>query len=99
MPALRAYILGMSLFKLIFTLGAIYVVWFAFKYRARIAAAHKSVMEEKAASAARANAAARAAAASAATRPPGTPIAQDLLPCPKCGAYIAAGAACSCQKA
>lgn len=77
-----------SVVKILFTLVVIYAVWFVFKYRARIAAAHKSVMDEKA----------RATAATA-SRPPGTPMAQDLLPCPKCGAYVAAGSACSCEKA
>ena len=84
-----------SLIKLLFTIGVIYVVWFAFKYRARIAAAHKTVMEDKAREA---RAAARAQAAETAARPPGMPVAQDLVPCPKCGAYVAAGAICSCQK-
>ena len=87
----------MSLFKLLFTIGAIYVVWFAFKHRTRIAAAHKTVMEEKAREAARAQG--RARAADVATRTPGTPLAQDLVPCPKCGSYIAAGTVCSCEKA
>ena len=27
------------------------------------------------------------------------PVVQDLVPCPKCGAYVAAGTACSCEKA
>jgi hypothetical protein len=73
-----------SLLKIAFTIAVIYAVWFIFKYRNRIAAAHKTVMDEKA----------RAAAAHA----PG-PAAQDLLPCPKCGAYRAAGLACACEKA
>lgn len=78
-----------SFLKVVFTLAVIYAVWFAFKYRARIAAAHKTVMDEKK----------RGATAETASRTPGTPLAQDLLPCPKCGSYIAAGARCSCEKA
>ncbi len=76
-----------SLLKLVFTVGVIYLVWFAFKYRARIAAAHRTVMAEKA-----------RATAAAASRDPGTPLAQDLVPCPKCGSYIPAGTTCSCEK-
>ncbi|MBY0510839.1 MAG: hypothetical protein K2P94_11925 [Rhodospirillaceae bacterium] len=78
-----------SLLKIIFTIAVVYGVWFAFKYRARIVAAHKVVMDEKK----------RAATAEAASRTPGTPLAQDLAPCPKCGSYIAAGTRCSCEKA
>lgn len=80
-----------SLVKIIFTVAVIYAVWFVFKYRNRIAAAHRTVMEEKARE--------RARTAETATRKPGTPVAQDLLPCPKCGSYIPAGTRCSCEKA
>lgn len=75
-----------SLVKIVFTVAVVYAVWFIFKYRARIAAAHKAVREGK------------AQAAKGAARPPGTPVAQDLLPCPKCGSYIAQGTQCSCEK-
>ncbi len=86
------YILTMfSLVKILFTVAVVYVVWFAFKYRNRIAAAHRTVMEEKARGQAR--------AAETATRKPGTPVAQDLLPCPRCNSYIPAGTRCSCEKA
>lgn len=77
-----------SLAKIVFTVAVIYVVWYFFKYRARIAAAHKAMMAERA-----------RAAAEAAARKPGTPLAQDLVPCPKCGSYIAAGSACDCDRA
>ncbi len=79
----------LSLVKIIFTVGVIYAVFFIYKYRRRIAAAHKHVMDEKA----------KAAAGAAPARKPGMPVAQDLVPCPKCGSYIAAGTACSCEKA
>jgi len=77
--------------KILFTVAVVYLVWAAFKYRRRIAEVHKDVMARKAREAAK--------AADAAARPPGTPLAQDLLPCPKCGAYIAQDAVCSCEKA
>jgi hypothetical protein len=79
--------------KILFTVAVIYIVWFAFKYRRRITAAHKDVMDQKA------RAAAKAQDTDVAVRPPGMPVAQDLLPCPKCGAYVASGARCSCEKA
>lgn len=83
----------LSLVKIIFTVGVIYAVFFIYKYRKRIAAAHKHVMDEKA----------KQAGAATAARKPGTPsnvpAAQDLVPCPKCGSYIAVGTTCSCQKA
>ncbi len=65
-----------SLLKILFTVAVVYLVWFLFKYRARIAAAHREVMESKA-------------------RKRGTPAAQDLVPCPKCGAYGPAGQPCA----
>ena len=73
--------------KLIFTIGVVYVIWFGFKHWTRISAAYKEVQDEKA-------------------REQGAPIrpksrqqaVQDLVPCPKCGAYVAAGLACACEK-
>ena len=77
--------------KLILTIGVVYVVWFSFKHWARIQAAYKEVQDEK------------ARAAGARMGPQGKqgsrqPVVQDLVPCPKCGAYVAAGTACSCEK-
>jgi hypothetical protein len=79
--------------KILITVVLIYLVWNAFKYRRRIAEVHKDVMARKARDSAKAQ------AADVASQPPGTPLAQDLLPCLKCGAYIAQGAVCSCEKA
>ena len=83
------------LFKLLLTIAIVYVVLFFFKHRARIAAAHRTVMDDKA----RERAQARTSAGEAAARRPGTPIAQDLVACPKCGAYSPAGTPCACEKA
>ncbi len=77
--------------KILFTVVVVYLVWAAFKYRRRMDAVQKDLKDLKAREAAQ--------AADTASRPPGTPLAQDLLPCPKCGAYIAQGAVCSCEKA
>lgn len=74
--------------KLIFTIGVVYVIWFSFKNWARIQSAYKEVQDEKA----------REAGANIKSKPR-QPVVQDLVPCPKCGAYVAAGTACSCEKA
>lgn len=76
----------LSLVKILFTVAVIYLVWAGFKYRRRVAEVSKRVMEEK-------------ARAEGAARGPGTPVAQDLVPCPRCGSYIAAGTRCACEKA
>ena len=74
--------------KLLFTIGLVYVVWFSFKNWARIQNAYKEVQDEK------------ARQAGVAPKPKSRqPVVQDLVPCPKCGAYVAAGTACSCEKA
>ncbi len=74
--------------KLIFTIGVVYAVWYSFKNWARISAAYKEVQDEKA----------RAEGAEIKSKPR-QPVVQDLVPCPKCGSYVAAGAVCSCEKA
>ena len=76
-----------SLGKIAFTVAVFYLVWYLFKYRARMTAARKATAAERA-----------RADAQAAARAPGTSLAQDLVACPKCGSYIAAGTVCSCQK-
>jgi len=78
----------LSLFKILLTVAVIYAVWFGFKYRRRIGGVHKRVADESA----------REEDAANAARKPGEPVAQDLVPCPKCGSYIPAGTACSCEK-
>ena len=73
--------------KIIFTVGIVYVIWWAFKFRTRIAAAYKEVQDEKA----------REQGASVKSEA-GQPVVQDLAPCPKCGAYVAVGSPCSCER-
>jgi hypothetical protein len=76
-----------SVLKILFTIGVIIVVYLGFKYRWRL------------------NDMSRAAARMAGmdTKPTpgrsGPPAVQDLVPCRKCGAYVAAGTVCSCEKA
>ncbi len=80
------------MFKLIFTVLVVYVIWFSFKNWARIQAAYKEVQDEK-------DRAAGIAPQGKSKSKPRQPVVQDLVPCPKCGAYVAAGTACSCEKA
>ena len=76
-----------SLMKILFTLGVILVVYLGFKYRWRLNDMTRA-------------AARMAGAKPAAARPrSGPPAVQDLVPCRKCGAYVAAGTPCSCEKA
>lgn len=75
------------MFKVIFTVLVVYVIWFSFKNWARIQAAYKEVQDEKD----------REAGANIKAKPR-QPVVQDLVPCPKCGAYVAAGTTCSCEK-
>ena len=79
-----------SILKILFTLAVIWVVYLGFKYRWRL------------------NDMSRAAARMAGRDPAdpkagqgwsGPPVVQDLVPCRKCGAYVAAGTVCSCEKA
>lgn len=78
--------LGLSLGKLIFLAAVIAVVWYAFKYRARVEAIRRSVREEIAR---------RQAATS--PRGPSRPT-EDLVKCPECGAFVAAVGATNCGK-
>lgn len=81
-----------SLLKILFTIVVIIVVYLGFKYRWRLndmtrAAARMAGVDPQGRS-----------------KPPtqgrsGPPAVQDLVPCRKCGAYVAAGASCSCEKA
>ncbi|MGE4061982.1 MAG: hypothetical protein AB7E79_01320 [Rhodospirillaceae bacterium] len=77
-----------SILKVLFTIGVIIVIYLGFKYRWRLndmtrAAARMAGVDPKAPSRGRG----------------GPPAVQDLVPCRKCGAYVAAGTTCSCEKA
>ncbi len=76
-----------SILKILFTIGVIIVVYLGFKYRWRLTDMSR--------------AAARMAGADVrAPGPPraGPPVVHDLVRCRKCGAYVAAGIVCSCEK-
>lgn len=78
----------LSLAKIAFTVAVVIAVIAFFKSRARRSAANIAARADQA-----------RAAAEAATRKPDMPVVQDLVACPKCGAYIAAGTVCVCEKA
>lgn len=83
-----AQILMGVLLKFLLTILVFLVVWWVVKFRGRVSVlkaaidAAKKVAEDEKA---------RAQAASA-------PVPAKLVACLKCGTYIAAGAACSCEK-
>lgn len=82
--------LGFSLGKLIVLAALIGIVWYAFKYAARIEAIKRDV---------RAEVARREAARREATRRGGGARAvEDLVKCPQCGAFVAAESANNCGK-
>jgi hypothetical protein len=79
-----------SILKILFTIGVIIVVYLGFKYRWRLndmtrAAVRMAGVAPK--------------DGQGGPSPSGPPVVQDLIPCPKCGAYVAAGTVCSCEKA
>ena len=78
--------LGLSVGKLLFLAIVIAVVWYGFKYAARVEAIKRSVREEVA----------RRHAASGA-RPPARSV-EDLVKCAQCGAFVAAVGAGNCGK-
>jgi uncharacterized protein len=77
--------LGLSLGKLLVLVVLINVVWYGFKYAARIEAIRRDVRSEVA----RRQAARRGGSA----RP-----VEDLVKCPQCGAFVAAEGAKNCGK-
>jgi hypothetical protein len=76
-----------SVLKILFTIGVIIVVYLGFKYRWRL-----NDMTRAAARMAGVN-------VNAPQGRSGPPAVRDLIPCRKCGAYVAAGTSCSCEKA
>jgi hypothetical protein len=79
-------VLGLSLGKLLVLAAIIGLVWYAFKYAARVDAIRRGVREEMA----------RRQAAQRQGRP--TRSVEDLVKCPQCGAFVAAHGATNCGK-
>lgn len=69
--------------KVLLTILVVYAIWFYIRHQKRIKAAYDEVQEKKR------------------THQPqpgsNVPVAQELVPCPKCGAYVAAGEPHTCQ--
>ncbi|HKT19120.1 MAG TPA: hypothetical protein VJR47_13825 [Stellaceae bacterium] len=78
--------LGFSLGKLIVLAALIGIVWYAFKYAARIEAIKRDVRAE-------------VARREAAKRGGGARSVEDLVKCAQCGAFVAAQGANNCGKA
>jgi hypothetical protein len=81
--------LGMSLGKLLVLAALILVVWYGFKYAARIEAVRQSLRAEAQRR--------REGATGGARRVPPRPV-EDLVKCQKCGAYVASQGAANCGK-
>ena len=79
--------LGLSLGKLLVLGTIIAIVWYGFKYAARVEAIRRSVHDELA----------RRQAAANRARPPAGRV-EDLVKCPQCGAFVAAEGATNCGK-
>ena len=82
---------GFSLTKILFTVAAVLVVWYGFKWVSRIQAQRQAQAQEilRAASARRPTGRAET----------GSPAAEDMARCRVCGDYVAAGAATACGRA
>lgn len=80
-----------SLQKLIVLAAVVAAVWYGFKFLGRLQKAREEearLREQQAARPAKKNA--------GETRRGGQGTVEDLVPCPKCGAYVRAGSTCSC---
>jgi len=78
--------LGLSFTKLLVLAILVAVVWYGFKYSARVEAIRRNLREE-------------IARRQAETRPrPPARSVEDLIKCPKCGAFVSATSATNCGK-
>lgn len=69
--------------KVLLTILVVYAIWFIIRHQKRIKAAYDEVQEKK-----------RAQERSSGAN---VPMAQEMVPCPKCGAYVAAGEPHTCE--
>ena len=91
---------GMSLGKLLMLAFLILVVWYGFKYAARIEAVRQSMRAEarRRANAARGGGGNIGAGVGGGMRTAARPI-EDLVKCQRCGAFVASQGAANCGKA
>ncbi|HEV8016553.1 MAG TPA: hypothetical protein VGP48_13525 [Stellaceae bacterium] len=80
----------MSLGKFLVLAILILIVWYGFKYAARVEAVRQAVRAEVQRRRA-------SGGASSGVRPTARPV-EDLVKCPQCGAYVAAQGAANCGK-
>ncbi len=76
----------MSFGKLLVLGALIAIVWYGFKYAARVEAIQRGLREEVA-----------RRRSGGVPRAPTKPV-EDLMKCPRCGAYVAASGAADCGK-
>ena len=77
---------GWSLGKFLVLAILILVVWYGFKYASRVEAVRQSLLAE-----------AQRRRRGGEPRPPARPV-EDLVKCPRCGAFVAAQGAANCGK-
>ena len=82
---------GFSLTKVLFTIAAVLVVWYGFKWVARVQAQRRDQAQNILRSAS-----ARTPSGRGKT---GSRAAEDMVRCRVCGDYVAAGAATACGRA
>jgi len=79
-------VFGLGFSKLVVLVILIALVWYGFKYAARVEAIRRSVRDEAARRQARPG-----------VRPPSRSV-EDLVKCPQCGAFVSATGATNCGK-
>lgn len=77
---------GLSFTKLLLLAILILIVWYGFKYAARVEAVKQTLRAE-----------AQRRHPGAGVRPSARPV-EDLVKCPRCGAFVAATGAANCGK-
>ena len=87
---------GFSIQKLLFTVAAIFVVWYGFKWVGRMKEVRDREAKEKLRRQAGTGAGGGTGSTGAGESVSGA--AQEMVECPACGAYVAATAAKSCGK-
>lgn len=90
--------LGFSLQKILLLIGIIGAVWYGFKLVSRLQEARDGGAKPKRANPWRKPAFMRRQAARPAAREQAERGVEDMVQCPKCKAYVAAGSAHTCDK-
>jgi hypothetical protein len=78
---------GLSFGKLLLLAILILIVWYGFKYAARVESVRQALRAE----------ALRRRQGGSGARPAARPV-EDLVKCPRCGAFVAAAGAANCGK-